>query len=133
MNPTPFSIQQSVYSEDTDMFGIVYHANYLKFFERARTEWLLSHNLTLTSFIEQNCLFVIKSAALEYRRPLRLHDHFVVDCQPQHQSKASILFNQSIHSPDSNTLYCHAKIILVAMDNQGKIIKMPQTIKELIE
>ena len=132
MNPTPFTIKCSVYSEDTDVFGIVYHANYLKFFERARTEWLLSHNLTLTSFVEQNCLFIIKSATLDYRQPLRLHDQFIVTCQPEIKSRATVLFHQTIRAINNETVYCQGEILLVATNERGRAIKMPETIKELI-
>ncbi|MCU0940608.1 MAG: YbgC/FadM family acyl-CoA thioesterase, partial [Burkholderiaceae bacterium] len=68
-----------VYYEDTDAGGIVYYANYLKFFERCRTEWLRALGIDQTALVRDAGLqFVVKSIACEYRQPARLDDELTV-------------------------------------------------------
>lgn len=84
-----------VYWEDTDAGGVVYYANYLKFFERARTEWLRSMGL------EQHALrastggvFVVSEAAIKYHRSARLDDALTITVRLQQAGKASVVFVQ---------------------------------------
>ena len=93
-----FSWAARVYWEDTDGGGIVYYANYLRFLERARTEWLRSlghsqHELARTTGI----LFAVSGLSVEYRRPARLDDELTITCEP-HRERATVLrFAQSIY------------------------------------
>jgi acyl-CoA thioester hydrolase len=71
----PFRWPVRVYYEDTDAAGVVYYANYLKYLERARTEWLASLGFTLTALErDHNAIFVVHRLDIEYRRPARLDD-----------------------------------------------------------
>ena len=79
----PFSWQVRVYYEDTDSGGVVYYANYLKFFERARTEWLRSFGLNQDKLAqEQGLIFVVRRALLEFVRPAHLDDLLQVTVEP---------------------------------------------------
>jgi len=79
----PFSWPVRVYYEDTDTGGVVYYANYLKFFERARTEWLRSFGLNQDKLAqEQGLIFVVRRAQLEFVRPARLDDMLEVTVEP---------------------------------------------------
>jgi acyl-CoA thioester hydrolase len=83
MNSKPFSCPVRVYYEDTDMGGVVYYANYLKFFERARTEWLRSFGLNQDKLAqEQGLIFVVRRAVLDFERPARLDDMLDVTVEP---------------------------------------------------
>ncbi|MHB8666830.1 MAG: tol-pal system-associated acyl-CoA thioesterase [Burkholderiales bacterium] len=83
MSPNPFFCTLRVYYEDTDAGGIVYYANYLKFFERARTEWLRSRGLNQDKLAqEQNLIFVVRRARLDFLRPARLDDLIDVTVEP---------------------------------------------------
>jgi acyl-CoA thioester hydrolase len=128
----PFHITQSIYSEDVDQYGIVYHSNYLKYFERARTEWLLSKGLTLTQLIEENCCFVIRRATIDFTRSLKLHDRFTIDCQINNTTRTTLLFKQVITECTSNIISCEAEIKLVTINTEGKIIKIPPAIKDIL-
>jgi len=87
-----------VYWEDTDGGGIVYYANYLRFLERARTEWLRSRGFSQQRLVsEQSILFTVVSLEIEYRAPARLDDELEVSCEPQPQGPASLRFAQVIH------------------------------------
>ncbi len=79
----PFSWPVRVYYEDTDTGGIVYYANYLKFFERARTEWLRNFGLNQDKLAqEEGLIFVVHRATLDFLRPARLDDMLEVTVEP---------------------------------------------------
>ncbi len=87
-----------VYWEDTDGGGIVYYANYLRFLERARTEWLrqLGHSQQRLAR-EEGILFTVVSLEIEYRAPARLDDELEISCEPRPQGPASLHFAQCIY------------------------------------
>lgn len=84
-----------VYWEDTDAGGIVYYANYLKFFERARTEWLRSLGIRQQELLERDgTLFIVSQTALQYHRPARLDDLLEVTVGVRHAARASLQLEQ---------------------------------------
>lgn len=84
-----------VYWEDTDAGGVVYYANYLKFFERARSEWLRSLGLEQQALRESTGgVFVVSEAAIKYHRSARLDDALIITLRPQQTGKASVVFVQ---------------------------------------
>ena len=90
-----FEFPIRVYWEDTDAGGIVFYANYLKFFERARTEWLRSLGLGQQRLREQTGgMFVVTDARLRYLRPARLDDELIVTAQLQETGRASLTIVQ---------------------------------------
>ena len=91
----PFVWPVRVYWEDTDAGGIVFYANYLKFFERARTEWLRSLGIGQQQLREQTGgIFVVTDARLRYLRPARLDDELIVTAQLQETGRASLTIVQ---------------------------------------
>jgi acyl-CoA thioester hydrolase len=87
-----------VYWEDTDGGGIVYYANYLRFLERARTEWLRSLGYSQHALSEEpGIMFAVVSLNVEYRRPARLDDELVITCEPEVEGAASMRFTQQIY------------------------------------
>jgi len=111
-----------VYWEDTDAGGIVFYANYLKFFERARTEWLRSlgyHQHDLKSRV--GGMFVVTRAELRYLQPARLDDELLVTAMIHEHSRASItLFQQALRpvaEPGSApALLCEATVRIAWVD-----------------
>jgi tol-pal system-associated acyl-CoA thioesterase len=92
-----FSWRARVYWEDTDGGGVVYYANYLKFMERARTEWLRSLGHSQQEIAEQfGFVFAVAEAHVNYRKPARLDDELLVSCVPVPEGRASIRFKQAI-------------------------------------
>ncbi len=84
-----------VYYEDTDAGGIVYYANYLKFFERARTEWLRAAGIGQQVLLEEHgAIFVVKSAALDYHAPAKLDDVLELTLHIEKLGRASVQFVQ---------------------------------------
>ena len=94
---TVFTWPVRVYWEDTDGGAIVYYANYLRFLERARTEWLRAHGHSQQALArEAGILFTVVSLQVDYRAPARLDDALEVSCQAQAEGRASLRFLQSI-------------------------------------
>ena len=92
----PFRFNVRVYYEDTDAGGIVYYANYLKFFERARTEWLRAAGVGQRRLSEEFGLqFVVAGLQCEYRQPARLDDELAIDLRVQRAGRVSIVFAQT--------------------------------------
>ena len=91
----PFEFPVRIYWEDTDAGGIVFYANYLKFFERARTEWLRSLGIGQQQLREQTGgILVVTDARLRYLRPARLDDELIVTAQLQETGRASLTIVQ---------------------------------------
>jgi acyl-CoA thioester hydrolase len=87
-----------VYWEDTDGGGIVYYGNYLRFLERARTEWLRSLGFSQRELAEEpGVLFAVVSLNIEYRRPAKLDDELVITCEPAVEGAVTIRFAQQIY------------------------------------
>ena len=86
-----------VYVEDTDFGGVVYYANYLRWLERARTEWLRSKGLSQAALArDRGILFSVVSVQVNYRRPARLDDELIVTCAPRADGRASVRFVQQV-------------------------------------
>jgi acyl-CoA thioester hydrolase len=93
--PSVFNWTVRVYYEDTDAGGIVFYANYLKFFERARTEWLRAAGIAQQDLLDQQGMaFVVKSAAIDYVAPARLDDEINITTTIQKLGRASVHFFQ---------------------------------------
>ena len=94
-----------VYYEDTDAGGIVYYANYLKFMERARTEWLRSLGQEQDELASKlNILFAVRSVNIEYKQPARFNDSLTISVEPYALKPASVSFKQTITSKEKKML-----------------------------
>ena len=93
-----FTWSARVYWEDTDGGGVVYYANYLKFLERARTEWLRAGGHSQTALAaEPGVLFADAEVSIRFHRPARLDDLLVITCQPTMDGATTMLFKQQVH------------------------------------
>lgn len=92
-----FTWPARVYWEDTDGGGIVYYANYLRFMERSRTEWLRAKGFSQAALArDPGILFTVVSVEAHYRLPARLDDELLISCEPRLDGRASIRFAQRI-------------------------------------
>lgn len=98
-----------VYYEDTDAGGIVYYANYLKFFERARTEWLRDLGINQTTYLEQNIGFVVRKVEMDNVAPAKLDDLLEVNSTITTLKRASLVFHQRITNQEQQVI-CTAKV-----------------------
>ena len=107
-----FQLPVRVYWEDTDAGGIVFYANYLKFMERARTEWLRSLGIAQRELREETGgQFVVSETALKYHRPARLDDELLVTADVQQIGSASLIIGQRVLSKtEQGILLCDGTI-----------------------
>ena len=106
--------------EDTDFQGVVYHANYLKYFERARSQFLIENNLSQTDAIaKRNESYVIKTINLSYCHPAILEDELTVKTEIELVSKARTIFFQSILNSKNDTLICKGEVEVCFIDNSS--------------
>ena len=121
-----------VYYEDTDASGRVYHANYLKFFERGRTDLIYqtkySHEILLDKF---NIIFVVKECSIEFKKPAFFEDTIKVISKIDQLSKVKIKFNQKIFR--GYDLLVHAEVLVIPVNTAGKISKLPNEIYLFLE
>ena len=116
-----------VYYEDTDSGGVVYYANYLKFLERARSEALLNLGFSNKKIKEDFGFFiVVKSCNIDYKTPAHLEDELKVRSFIKSITKTSFLMYQFISRGDD--LVAEAKIHLVFINEEGKPVKIPNTL-----
>ena len=115
----PFRFPLRVYWEDTDAGGVVFYANYLKFFERARTEWLrsLGHEQERLR-AETGALFIVTETRVRYLRPARLDDLLTVTVQVAHAGRAQMTITQQAWrpSPDGDELLAEGTIRVGCVD-----------------
>jgi tol-pal system-associated acyl-CoA thioesterase len=126
MKCNDFSLK--VFVEDTDFQGFVYHANYLKYLERARTQFLIDNQI---SQLNTDGFFVIKNINITYSFPARLEENLLVKTDVQLKTKARMIFNQTIENINTKKICCEATIEVCFLD---KISNKPKAFnKGLIE
>ena len=121
-----------VYYEDTDASGRVYHANYLKFFERGRTDLIYqtryTHEILLDKF---NIFFVVKECSIEFKKPAFFEDTIKVISEIDELSRVKIKFNQKIYR--ESDLLVEAEVVVIPINIAGKISKLPNEIYFFLE
>ena len=123
-----FKTSERVYYEDTDAGGVVYHANYLKFMERCRSEWLASLGFSVGVLQDQqSIIFAVRSADIDFVAPARLMDTLTVSCEILHIGKVKLLLEQKIYNQED--LLCSAKIKLATLEKTSfKLTTIPDVI-----
>ena len=112
-----FSWAARVYWEDTDGGGIVYYANYLRFLERARTEWLRSLGQSQQQLARsEGILFAVAKLSVEYRRPARLDDELTITCEPRGERATAMRFEQRVYRAPGGDLLVEADVRVVCLD-----------------
>ncbi len=110
-----FTLPVRVYYEDTDSGGVVYYANYLKFMERARTEWLRALGFEQDTLKhEQGVIFAVRAVSVDFRKPARFNQLLEVSAKVIQHGKASLSFEQ--HIRHNNELLCSGQVKLACLD-----------------
>ncbi len=128
-----------VYYEDTDAGGVVYYANYLKFFERARSEWFNSLGFDQADLLIKNIAFAVKRAEVDYIKPARLNDDLqVISCITE-VTGVSVTFKQQIllvsaKAPTNQPILCEAVIKTVCLKlSSFSPCRLPAVVKEELQ
>ncbi len=135
--PNAFSIPVRIYYEDTDAGGVVYYANYLKFLERCRTEWLRAIGHEQADLLrEPGIAFVVRSVALEYLKPARLDDLLTVSLEVERITKSQIFFGQHIRraTPEGDEELLSGRVQIVCVNAaKMKITSIPVELRTQLE
>lgn len=121
-----------VYYEDTDAGGVVYHSNYLNFFERARTEFLRQYDFSQQELFAKSFAFVVRRVEIDYKLPAHLDDLLNVETAISEVKKASIIFAQNLWKDEmclSSAIVTVASVDLVKM----KPVAIPDDIRQALQ
>ncbi|NOS82690.1 MAG: YbgC/FadM family acyl-CoA thioesterase [Nitrospira sp.] len=113
-----------IYYEDTDCGSVVYYANYLKYFERARTGYLEDRGLSVARLMEEGTVFVVVHAELYYRSPARYGDWLVIETVVSDTTAASFTFSHVIRERESRRIVVEGSARLAATDRNGKVKRL---------
>lgn len=120
-----------VYYEDTDLAGIVYYANYLRFIERARTEWVRGQGIDQTRLKEEEGLvFAVRRVEADYLAPARFDDDLIVRTSVEQMSGARIVLQQEVMR--GTDLLFSAQVTLVALTIEGHPTRLPANIRRIV-
>jgi len=128
-----FKFDLRVYYEDTDAQGVVYYANYLKYLERARSEWLRQGGIPVSLLAnEQNLVFVVRRVEIDYMAAAKLDDELSITVELVEVSKVSFKLNQNILR--QGKVLSRASLKLACLDaTKFKPVRIPDKINELIQ
>jgi acyl-CoA thioester hydrolase len=129
----PFRFPVRVYYEDTDAAGVVYYANYLKFMERARTEWLAALGFPLAAFErEHGVVFVVHRCEIDFRQPARLNDALDVSVEPVKLGASTIKARQDVRR--GADVMTSAVVTLACLDAaRWRPVRMPVALAKHLE
>ena len=122
----------NVYYEDTDASGRVYHANYLKFLERSRTDLIYQTNYTHEELLKKfDLIFVVKECSISFKKPAFFEDLIKVTSEIDQLSRVKIKFNQKIYR--GSNLLVQASVLVIPVNSSGKISKLPNELYFFLE
>jgi len=138
-----FILPVRVYYEDTDAGGVVYHSNYINFFERARTEWLRQLGYELDELVKnEQMVFVVRAITCEYLRPAIFNDELFVSAEIKEMGKTSIQFEQKVmraskdvdKSNDAYITLAEGVVTVVSVDsNKFRPKRLPKDLFNVIK
>lgn len=117
-----------VYLEDTDALGIVYHANYLKYFERARTDWLEIHGAGLKGAQDLGFRFVVHAINVKYQRSAVLGDRLDIVTRVTRASPYRLVFDQRAFRKGEGEPSTTAKVDIVCIDREGELLEITEEV-----
>lgn len=119
-----------VYYEDTDMGGVVYHANYLRFIERARSEWVRQLGNDQNAMRDEGIVWVVRKLEAEYLAAARFEDELIIETTMSGVSNSKLVMDQVVKRGDQ--VIFTAKVTAVCMNAQGRAVRLPAEIRALM-
>jgi acyl-CoA thioester hydrolase len=117
-----------IYYEDTDCGGVVYYGNYLKYFERARTQYLEERGLSVARLMKEGTVFVVVHADVDYRSPARYDDRLSIETVVSDMTAASFTFSHVIRERESQRVVVEGSAKLAATDGNGKVKRLDKAL-----
>ena len=122
-----------IYYEDTDAGGVVYHANYLRFFERARTEYFRERGLLVAELANAGFVFPVIRMEIDFKAPARHDELLSVITRPERVSGSSFTVRQQAVRPADGRLLVEAQVILACVGPQFKARRIPDQVRRMLE
>ena len=124
-----FSLPVRVYFQDTDAGGVVYHANYLNFMERARTEWLRTHGYSNAGLMKEfGVVFVVRSLKLDYLKPAMLDDMLAVTAQIKEIGRSRVSLLQKVLRKEEVMVEAEVHLVSVSVES-FKPVSVPEVLR----
>jgi acyl-CoA thioester hydrolase len=124
-----FSLPVRVYFQDTDAGGVVYHANYLNFMERARTEWLRAHGYSNAGLMKEfGMVFVVRSMKLDYLKPALLDDSLDVTALIKDIGRSRLTLLQTVRRGEELLTEAEVHLVCVSLEN-FKPVSVPEVLR----
>ena len=121
-----------IYYEDTDCGGVVYYANYLKYFERARTKHLEDRGLSVRQLLKEDTQFMVVHAEVTYRAPARYGDTLAIDTIVTKKGRSSVTFAHVIRERSSGRVIVEGSATLAATTLDGKVKRLPPAVANVL-
>ena len=122
-------MEKRIYYHDTDAGGVVYYANYLKYLEESRTEFLEKKGLSVTQLHKLGFFYAVRKCVLTYKSPARYGDTIVCEARLKEMTAARLIFEQTIHDKASGRLLLEAQVDLASLTKDFKPTPIPAAIK----
>ena len=126
-------MEVKIYYEDTDCGGVVYYANYLKYFERARTDYLERRGLSVPQLAAEGTIFMVIRAELDYKSPARLGETLAIETTFSENGKASFLFSHVIREKLSGRVIVEGSATLVTTTPDNKVKRADPALLEKLK
>jgi len=125
-------VEKQIYYHDTDCGGIVYYANYLKYMEEARTEFLEEKGVSVRALQERGLSYAVRKCALSYRAPARYGETITCDAQLTKLSAAQMVFAQKVTNQSTGQVLVEGEVCLASLTKDLKPVQIPDDIKALL-
>ena len=122
-----------IYYEDTDCGGVVYYGNYLKYFERARTQYLEERGLSVAGLMKEGTVFVVVHAEVDYRSPARYGDTLVIETVVSDMTAASFTFSHVIRERESQRVVVEGSARLATVNGSGKVKRLDKAMVAVLQ
>ena len=124
--------EKRIYYHDTDAGGVVYYANYLKYLEEDRTNFLEKKGLNIKEMHENQFFYAVRNCTLNYKSPARYGDVIICESHLVKMTAAQLIFDQKIFEKETHRLIVEAEIVLVSLNKDFKPTPIPEKIKALL-
>ena len=121
-----------IYYDDTDAGGVVYHANYLRYLERGRTEFLRDRGMSVQVMHDQGIIFPVVSIQIDYRSPARLDDLLEVETTIVAVKNSSFVAGQKVFRKEDGKLLVEARVTLACVGEEMRAKRLPAELRELL-
>ena len=130
--PPMFQARQRVIYGDTDQMGVVYYANYLRYFEHARNEFFRARGGTYRAFEAQGLMLPVVEAAVSFRAPARYDDLLLIETEITAVSRVRLTFVYEVRRDDQDAVLCSGHTVHACVTTAGKPTRLPDYVAQLV-